>query len=195
MKSSGFWQNSETRAEPFPKPWPQPIFPRRVGLHVPHTYNRWNAHHISEPCSYSTACAFQLWLSIVFHTSLRAASYTGLSQKSVCFYTAFFSTSCHWIQLEIFWILTKTMRTYCLYCYFLSLPSLFSVLTLYLMANFKRTHEITALKCLQSLQQALKEKSNWQRDISREPQSHSKGKGTVWKLSRVVWVTPVSTGR
>lgn len=86
MKSSGSRQNSETRTEPFPKPRPQPIFPKRVGLHVPHTYNRRNAHHISGPCSYSAACAFQLWASIVFPTSLRA-SYTVFSHSSVCFHT------------------------------------------------------------------------------------------------------------
>lgn len=93
MKSSSSRQNSETRAEPFPKPRPQPIFPRRVGLHVPHTYNHWNAHHISGPCSYSAACAFQLWSSIVFPISRRAATYTALSQSSVCFHKASFSTS------------------------------------------------------------------------------------------------------
>lgn len=72
MKSSGSRQNSETRAEPFPKPQPQPIFPRRVRLHVPHTYNRWNAHHISGPCSYSAACAFQLcWEYCLTHQSRR----------------------------------------------------------------------------------------------------------------------------
>lgn len=75
MKSSGSRQNSETRTEPFPKPRPQPIFPRRVRLHVPHTYNRWNAHHISGPCSYSAACAFQLWCSIVFPTRPLASLY------------------------------------------------------------------------------------------------------------------------
>lgn len=63
------------------------------------------------------------------------------------------------------------------------------------MESFKKTHEITTLKCLHILQLAFQEESNWHGDISREPQSHSKGKGTAWKLSRVVWVTPVSTGR
>ena len=72
-------------AEPFPKPRPQPIFPRRARLHVPHTYNRWNAHHISGPCSYSAACAFQLWSSIVFPFGRGASPYTALSHSSVLF--------------------------------------------------------------------------------------------------------------
>lgn len=36
----------------------------------------------------------------------------------------------------------------------------------------------------------LWKESNRLRDLSMQPQSHSKGKGTGWKLSRVVWVTP-----
>lgn len=47
---------------------------------APHTYNHWNSHHISGPRSFSAACAFQLWSSIVFPISCWA---TTLSQIAI----------------------------------------------------------------------------------------------------------------
>lgn len=75
-----------------------PFFPRGARLHVPHTYKGWNAHHISGLWSYSAACAFQLWSSIVFPTSLWASSHKTHSHNSTCFHafctSSVYVTSC-----------------------------------------------------------------------------------------------------
>lgn len=46
------------------------------GRRAPHTYKRWNVHHISGPYSFSAACVFQLWSTIFPISSLALINMT-----------------------------------------------------------------------------------------------------------------------